>query len=109
MIISYFWNFIKLMTMNRILSEQERQRRHNLEEIKKLGINPYPSETFEVNVTAADIHKNYERDKLNYKNISIAGRIMSRRIMGNASFIEIQDKIGRIHVYIRRTDFCSYE
>lgn len=109
MIISYFCAFYKNNKMNRILSEQERQRRHNLEEIKKLGINPYPSETFEVNVTAADIHKNYERDKLNYKNISIAGRIMSRRIMGNASFIEIQDKTGRIQVYIRRDDICPNE
>lgn len=109
MIISYFCAFYKNNKMNRILSEQERQRRHNLEEIKKLGINPYPSETFDVNVTAADIHKNYERDKLNYKNITIAGRIMSRRIMGNASFIEIQDKTGRIQVYIRRDDICPGE
>ena len=109
MIISYFCAFYKNNKMNRILSEQERQRRHNLEEIKKLGINPYPSETFEVNVTAADIHENYERDKLNYKNITIAGRIMSRRIMGNASFIEIQDKTGRIQVYIRRDDICPGE
>src|SRR5690625_1244653 len=109
MIISYFWNFIKLMTMNRILSEQERQRRHNLKEIEKLGINPFPSETFKVNVTAADIHKNYERDKLNYKDISIAGRIMSRRVMGNASFIELQDKTGRVQAYIRRDDICPGE
>lgn len=95
--------------MNRILSEQERQRRHNLKEIEKLGINPFPSETFKVNVTAADIHKNYERDKLNYKDISIAGRIMSRRVMGNASFIELQDKTGRVQAYIRRDNICPGE
>lgn len=91
------------------LSEQEIQRRESMQELMKLGINPYPANTFEVNVTAKDIHGNYERDKTNYKNISIAGRIMSRRIMGNASFAEIQDSTGRIQVYIKRDDICVGE
>lgn len=91
------------------LSEQELLRRESMQEMIKLGIDPYPAELFEVNVTAADIHENYERDKTNYKNISIAGRIMSRRIMGNASFAEIQDATGRVQVYFKRDDICEGE
>ncbi len=89
------------------LSEQELLRRESMQELLKLGIDPYPADLFEVNVTAADIHENYERDKTNYKNISIAGRIMTRRIMGNASFAEIQDSTGRIQVYFKRDDICE--
>ena len=95
--------------MSTILSEQEVLRRQSLEEIKKLGINPYPAEEFKINVTAADILENYQRDKLNYKNIQIAGRIMSRRIMGSASFAEIQDSTGRIQIYLKRDDICPGE
>lgn len=95
--------------MSIALSEQELQRRHNLQSIIDLGINPFPADEFKVNVTAADILKNYERDKINYKHILIAGRIMSRRIMGNASFIEIQDSSDRIQVYIKRDDLCPGE
>lgn len=91
------------------LSEQEIQRRKNLQSIIDLGINPFPADEYEVNVTAADILENYERDKINYKNIRIAGRIMSRRIMGNASFIEIQDSTGRIQAYVKRDDLCPGE
>lgn len=91
------------------LSEQEQLRRDSMQELVRLGINPYPADVYEVNVTAADILENYERDKTNYKNISIAGRIMSRRIMGNASFAELQDATGRIQVYFRRDDLCPDE
>ena len=91
------------------LSEQEMIRRTSLEEIQKLGINPYPPESFEVNVSAKEIHENYERDKLAYKNISIAGRIMTRRIMGNASFAEIQDATGKIQIYLKRDEICPGE
>ncbi|MFD2742154.1 MULTISPECIES: lysine--tRNA ligase [Sphingobacterium] len=91
------------------LSAQEQQRRENLQGIINLGINPYPAEEFEVNVTAADITENYKRDKLNYKNISFAGRIMSRRIMGSASFVELQDSTGRIQAYVKRDDICAGE
>ena len=92
-----------------MLSEQELLRRQKREDLMKLGIDPYPAESFDVNVTAADIHKNYENDKLNYKNISIAGRLMSFRIMGSASFVELQDSTGRIQLYFRRDDLCPDE
>lgn len=92
-----------------MLSEQELLRRQKREDLMKLGIDPYPAESFDVNVTAADIHKNYENDKLNYKNISIAGRLMSFRIMGSASFVELQDSTGRIQLYFRRDDLCPGE
>lgn len=95
--------------MSIALSEQELQRRQNLQGIIDLGINPFPADEFKVNVTAADILENYERDKINYKHILIAGRIMSRRIMGNASFIEIQDSTDRIQVYVKRDDLCPGE
>ncbi len=91
------------------LSEQEIQRRKDREELLKLGIRPYPSETFITNVSAADIHKNYEKRKMDYKDVSIAGRLMSRRIMGSASFAEIQDSTGRIQLYVRRDDICPDE
>lgn len=91
------------------LSEQEIQRRQSLQELRNLGINPYPAEAFEVNANALDIATNYERDKTSYKNISLAGRIMTRRIMGNASFVELQDATGRIQAYIRRDDVCLEE
>jgi lysyl-tRNA synthetase, class II len=91
------------------LSEQELIRRQSLEEIIKLGINPYPAELYEVNTSAKEIDDNYERQKISYKNISLAGRIMSRRIMGNASFVELQDSTGRIQVYVKRDDICPNE
>lgn len=75
----------------------------------KLGINPYPAESFFVNVTADDIHKNYENRKTDYKDISIAGRLMTKRIMGSASFAEIQDSTGRLQIYLRRDDLCPDE
>ncbi len=91
------------------LSEQELIRRQEREELINRGINPYPSETFEVNVSIADILTNYEKRKMDYKNISLAGRVMSRRIMGSASFAELQDSTGRIQIYVRRDDLCEGE
>ena len=91
------------------LSEQEIIRRQSKEELEKLGFNPYPADLFEVNVSAKNILDNYERNKTDYKNISIAGRIMSRRIMGSASFAELQDETGRIQIYLRRDDLCPTE
>jgi lysyl-tRNA synthetase, class II len=91
------------------LSEQEIVRRQAREELLEMGTNPYPSELFEVNVTTKNILNNYERSKTDYQNISIAGRLMSRRIMGSASFGEIQDEKGRIQIYIRRDDICPGE
>lgn len=92
-----------------ILSEQEINRRQIREKLIESGIDPYPSDTFEVNVTTKDIHENYEKRKTDYKAISIAGRLMSRRIMGSASFAEIQDSTGRIQIYLRRDDICPDE
>ncbi len=91
------------------LSEQENVRREARKNLDELGVNPYPSETFEVSDTAADILENYEKRKIDYKNVSLAGRIMSRRIMGSASFAELQDSTGRIQIYVRRDDICPDE
>jgi lysyl-tRNA synthetase, class II len=88
------------------LSEQELRRREEKAELEKLGINPYPPELFDVNVTTRDILENYEKQKTDYKSISIAGRLMSRRIMGSASFAELQDEYGKIQIYLRRDDIC---
>jgi lysyl-tRNA synthetase, class II len=90
-------------------SEQESIRRQSKEELEKLGINPYPAELFEVNASAKEILENYERQKSDYRQISIAGRIMSRRIMGSAAFAELQDDTGRIQIYVRRDDICPGE
>jgi lysyl-tRNA synthetase, class II len=86
------------------LSEQEIIRRQSMEELVKLGINPYPAELFDVNITTQEILTNYPAKE--YKDVSIAGRIMTRRVMGNASFAELQDETGRIQVYFRRDDIC---
>ncbi|TCD01078.1 lysine--tRNA ligase [Pedobacter psychroterrae] len=91
------------------LSEQEQLRRSSLNQLRELGINPFPAEAFEINANATDILANYDRDKTAYKNISIAGRIMTRRIMGSASFVELQDSTGRIQVYLKRDDLCPEE
>ncbi|MFH2144066.1 MAG: lysine--tRNA ligase [Bacteroidota bacterium] len=96
--------------MNQLfLSEQEITRRNSLEEIKKAGINPYPAEKYEITTHVEEIRNNYIPEKNNFQNISVAGRIMSRRIMGSASFIEIQDFTGRIQVYINRDLICAGE
>ena len=91
------------------MTEQEIIRRDALKKIMEMGINPYPADLFEVNVSAKEIHDNYEREKLDFKNISIAGRIMSRRIMGKASFADLQDSSGKIQLYINRDEICPAE
>ncbi|MDM1293229.1 lysine--tRNA ligase [Sphingobacterium sp. N143] len=95
--------------MSTVLSEQEQLRRQAMQSLLDMGIDPFPANEFVVNAHAADILENYDRDKLNYKNITIAGRIMSRRVMGSASFFEIQDATGRIQAYIKRDDVCPGE
>ena len=91
------------------LSEQELIRRNSLEELNKLGINAFPADEYEITHYSEDIKKLFEEDEENegLKQISIAGRIMSRRIMGNASFAELKDQQGRIQVYFRRDDICE--
>jgi len=91
------------------LSEQEIVRRNSLNELKKLGINPYPAAKYEITANSAEILKNFDATKENYKDISIAGRITSRRIMGKASFVELQDAHGKIQVYVNRDIICSGE
>ena len=89
------------------LSEQEEQRRKSREEIIDLGIDPYPSETFDINTNSQEIKDDFDEKKKNFQDVSISGRIMSRRVMGSASFAEIQDSKGKIQIYIRRDDICE--
>ncbi len=88
------------------LSEQEQLRRQSLRALRDLGINPYPAERYDVTATAREIAEGYDPDKGNFDTVRLAGRIMSRRIMGSVSFFELQDHTGRIQVYIRRDDIC---
>ena len=89
------------------LSEQEVFRRQSLEELRKLGIDPYPAALYEVNSYSTDIKEEFNEDEKRY--VSIAGRIMGRRIMGKASFVELQDSKGRIQIYVTRDDLCPDE
>lgn len=91
------------------LSEQEQLRREALQELRNLGIDPYPASTYEINAAAADILKNFPGDNSLFQDVQIAGRIMSRRIMGSASFAELQDESGRIQIYFNRDEICPGE
>lgn len=91
------------------LSEQELLRRDSMNKLRELGIEPYPAPQYPVNATAASIAAEYDPEKGNLSDVCIAGRIMSRRIMGAASFIELQDESGRIQVYIKRDEICPGE
>ena len=88
------------------LSEQEQLRRKSLAALREAGINPYPAERFDVSASAADIVAGFDAEPEKFQAVTIAGRMMSRRIMGSASFFELQDHTGRIQVYIRRDDIC---
>ena len=88
------------------LSEQEQLRRKSLAALREAGINPYPAERFDVSASAADIVAGFDAEPEKFQTVTIAGRMMSRRIMGSASFFELQDHTGRIQVYIRRDDIC---
>jgi lysyl-tRNA synthetase class 2 len=89
-----------------ILSEQEQIRRQALDELRKLGINPYPAAEYKTNIFAQHILSDFDAEKNNFPDVCLAGRIMSRRIMGNASFAELMDSSGRIQIYLRRDDIC---
>ncbi|RXQ96490.1 lysine--tRNA ligase [Ancylomarina salipaludis] len=91
------------------LSEQEVIRRNSLKELQALGIDPFPAAEYKVNVYSDEILANFDPEENNYQEVVLAGRIMSRRIMGKASFIELQDANGRIQVYINRDDICPDE
>ena len=90
------------------LSEQEIGRRESLQELRNMGIDPYPAAEYPTNAFSTDIRDNF-RDEDEPRQVSIAGRMMSRRVMGKASFAEIQDSKGRIQVYITRDDLCPGE
>jgi lysyl-tRNA synthetase class 2 len=97
-----------------MLSEQEIVRREALQKIRALGIDPYPAEKFEVTAYAADIKKHYSetvaedgtKQRLNYQNVALAGRLMASREAGKAAFGNIQDSTGRIQIYVRRDEIC---
>ena len=90
------------------LSEQEIVRRNSLNELRAMGIEPYPAAEYVTNAFSTDIKEEF-RDEDEPRQVSIAGRLMSRRVMGKASFIELQDSKGRIQVYITRDDICPEE
>ena len=90
------------------LSEQEIIRRNSLEQLKAMGINPYPADEYVVNAYSDDIVANFS-DDAEPRQVSIAGRMMNRRIMGKASFFELQDSKGRVQVYVSRDDLCPGE
>ena len=87
------------------LSEQEIGRRQSLQELREMGIDPYPAAEYPTNAFSADIKENFNDDD-EPRQVCIAGRMMSRRVMGKASFVELQDSKGRIQVYITRDDIC---
>jgi lysyl-tRNA synthetase class 2 len=91
------------------LSEQEIRRRHEREQLQNLGINPYPSELFPVSAFAREIKENYNPEINNYQDVNLAGRLMSRRVMGKASFAELMDSSGRIQIYVSRDDIAPDE
>lgn len=91
------------------LSEQEIIRRESLEELKGLGIDPYPAQEYEVTGYSKDIKEKFDDNNSEKMVVSIAGRVMSRRVMGKASFLEIQDAQGRIQVYVARDIICPDE
>ena len=91
------------------LSEQEMVRRNSLQKMKEMGIDPYPAAEFLVNVSTTEIKNNYNPELNNYQEVVLAGRIMSRRIMGKASFAELQDASGRIQLYLNRDEICPDE
>src|ERR1035437_6802432 len=92
--------------MSTELSEQEQFRRQSLDDLRNLGIDPYPAALYPTDSFSTDIKAAFN-DEMTGKNVCVAGRLMSRRIMGKASFIELQDSKGRIQVYVSRDDINS--
>ncbi|WP_300925910.1 OB-fold nucleic acid binding domain-containing protein, partial [uncultured Duncaniella sp.] len=90
------------------LSEQETIRRASLDEMRRRGIEPYPAAEYPVSGYSDEIKKNFQ-DDAPQREVAVAGRVMGRRIMGKASFMELQDSTGRIQVYISRDEICPGE
>ena len=95
--------------INTEYSEQELLRRESLRQLRELGIEPYPAALYPVNASAKSIEQEYDPEKGNLQDVCIAGRLMSRRIMGAASFAELQDHTGRIQIYVKRDEICPGE
>ena len=95
--------------MEQTFNEQELLRREALTKLRELGIEPYPAAMYDTNIDTEEIKAKYDPEKCPLDNIVIAGRIMSRRIMGAASFMELQDSKGRIQVYVKRDEICPGE
>ncbi len=95
--------------MSQQLSEQEIVRRESLAKLRELGIDPYPAAEYGITHTAADLKANYNESDEEFKQVSLAGRIMSKRIMGKASFAELMDSSGRIQTYFNRDELCPGE
>ena len=90
-------------------NEQEQIRRDSLAKLRELGIEPYPAALYPVNARAREIAEGFDPEQGNYQQVCIAGRLMSRRIMGAASFGELQDESGRIQIYVKRDEICPDE
>ena len=90
-------------------TEQERIRRETLSEIRKMGIEPYPADEYPVNTSTTEILNNFHPEKNNFQDVCLAGRMLARRIMGSASFAELQDSQGRIQIYIKRDEISGGE
>lgn len=100
----------KYLNMTSIpLSEQELIRRNSLQKLREMGVDPYPAAQYPVNALAAQIKKDYSVELNNFQQVCIAGRLMGQRIMGKASFAELQDSSGRIQLYVNRDELCPGE
>lgn len=103
-------NFFEGRKMNhQELSEQEIIRRESLLKLRELGIDPYPAAEYKINTTSREIKEKFSEEENNFQEVCLAGRIMSRRIMGKASFAELQDHEGRIQIYVNRDEICPGE
>lgn len=103
------FTFAKKNIMSTEFNDQELFRRQALVELESLGIEAYPAALYEVNATAKEILEKFPIDNTLFQKVSIAGRMMSRRVMGAASFVELQDSTGRLQLYIKRDEICSGE
>ena len=88
------------------LSEQEAIRRNSLQKLRELGIDPYPPHEFNITTTSLEIKEKFNEQENNFPEVRLAGRIMSRRIKGKASFAESQDHKGRTQIYLNRDEVC---
>jgi len=95
--------------VSRQLSEQEQIRRDNLLKIQELGINAFPSELYPVSHMATELHEKYTPESEDFGDVVLAGRLMMKRIMGKASFAELQDSSGRMQIYVSRDEICPGE